>query len=89
MSPTQLHARAMTIFVLGIIGIAVCGFAAPVAWMMGISYRSRCLEAGESEQSFGMIGRILGMIGTMVFVATTLLVGAILAVEILFLWLLL
>ena len=83
----DLHSRATTIFVLGIVGIAICGIAAPFAWMMGISYRSASAEADEEEQSLAMIGRILGMIGTAIFLATTLLVAAILAAELLVLWL--
>lgn len=87
MQSNDLHARATTIFVLGIVGIAVCGIAAPFAWMMGISYRGACAEADEEEQSLGKVGRILGMVGTAIFVATTVLVTAILAAELLVLWL--
>jgi uncharacterized membrane protein YjgN (DUF898 family) len=60
------HPQATTILVLGILSLAVCGLVGPFAWSMG----NRALR--EIDASYGQltgrdmvnIGRILGMVGT-------------------------
>lgn len=62
------HPQATTILVLGICSLAVCGVIGPFAWSMG----NRALR--EIDGSYGQltgrdmvnIGRILGMVGTII-----------------------
>lgn len=65
----QDNSQAVTILVLGICGLTVCGFCAPVAWVMGNNYVKTCAALGQQPDQMGVIGRILGMVGTLLIVA--------------------
>lgn len=58
--------QATTILVLGILGIVICQFLAPVAWVMG-SNELQAIDAGRrnpENRGTANAGRILGVIGT-------------------------
>ena len=58
------HQKATTVLILGILGLTVCAFCAPVAWLMGNGYVKSCRAAGVQPESSGTTGRLLGIIGT-------------------------
>ncbi len=55
---------ATTIFVLGILGLVICGVCAPFAWVKGNAYVQACRRARVRPEGIGSAGRILGIIGT-------------------------
>jgi hypothetical protein len=62
--------RGVLILVFGILGITVCGIFAPVAWIMGNSDLNE-IRAGRMDPSgeqLTNIGRILGIIGTILII---------------------
>lgn len=69
------HPQATTVLVLGIVGLVVCGAAAPFAWVMG----NRVLrEIDASGGTLGgrpnaNVGRILGIVVTALMAATLVL----------------
>ena len=67
-SPEQ--SQATTILVLGILGIVICQFLGPFAWVMG-NKELEAIDAGRrppENRGTANAGRILGIIGT-VFLA--------------------
>jgi hypothetical protein len=46
----------------------------PVAWAMGAAYESDCRARGVEPNGAGKAGRMLGMIGTLIYGAVTLFV---------------
>lgn len=67
--------RGTTIFVLGLLSIFMCQILGPVAWMMGNGYRAECIERGNEMNQLGSVGRILGMVGTGLFIFNLVIVG--------------
>ena len=70
------HPQAMTVLVLGILGLVVCGILGPFAWVMGNRVlgeidASRGAVGGRSEAN---IGRILGIIASVLLALGLLLV---------------
>jgi uncharacterized membrane protein YjgN (DUF898 family) len=69
-APPPNHPQAITVLVLGILGLVVCGIIGPFAWVMG----NRVV--GEIDASHGTvggrteanIGRILGIVATVLLV---------------------
>ncbi|HSM44910.1 MAG TPA: DUF4190 domain-containing protein [Acidimicrobiia bacterium] len=62
--------QATTILVLGIIGVVLCQFLGPVAWVMGNS-ELQAIDAGRrapENRGTANAGRILGIIGTVLLV---------------------
>ena len=62
--------RGVLILVFGILGITVCGIFGPIAWIMGNADLNE-IRAGTMDPSgeqLTNIGRILGMIGTILIV---------------------
>lgn len=60
------HPQATTVLVLGIVGVVVCGFVAPVAWVMG-NRVVREIDASNGTlggRSTANVGRILGIVWT-------------------------
>ncbi|HUG32335.1 MAG TPA: DUF4190 domain-containing protein [Acidimicrobiia bacterium] len=58
--------QATTILVLGILGLIICQFLAPVAWVMG-NNELQAIDAGRrnpENRGTANAGRILGIIGT-------------------------
>ncbi len=63
------------ILVLGICGITVCGCCAPFAWSMGATALQR-MDNDQvydgNERTFANVGRILGIIGTVLILLSLL-----------------
>jgi TRAP-type C4-dicarboxylate transport system permease small subunit len=72
--PAPKHPQAITVLVLGILSLVLCGLIGPFAWSMG-SRVVREIEAsggrwgGDSEAT---IGRILGIVATALLVISVL-----------------
>jgi uncharacterized membrane protein YjgN (DUF898 family) len=72
--PVPNHPQAITVLVLGILSLVVCGVIGPFAWTMGTRV------VGEIEASGGRwgghteatIGRILGIVATALLVVSAL-----------------
>ncbi len=56
--------KGTIILILGILGLTGCAILAPVAWIMGNSYRRECIVEGREPDQMANVGRILGMVGT-------------------------
>lgn len=70
------HPQAIAVLVLGIIGVTVVPFIAPVAWVMG-GWVLRQIDANPgaySRRDFVVVGRILGMEGTLLVSLIVLLI---------------
>ena len=66
--------QAIVALVLGILGIICCGLLAPIAWYLG-GQEIRAIHEGRSPvagEGFAKVAKILGMIGTALFVLTLL-----------------
>ncbi|MEZ5091303.1 DUF4190 domain-containing protein [Nocardioides sp.] len=68
--PVPNHPQATTVLVLGIVGLVVCGVAAPFAWVMG---NRVVAEIDASPGAYGgrdqaNIGRILGIVGSVLII---------------------
>lgn len=64
------HPQATTVLILGIVGAAVCGFVAPVAWVMGNRVVKE-IDASNGTlggRSTANVGRILGIVWTVLLV---------------------
>ena len=60
------HPQAVTVLILGIVSVAVCGFVAPFAWVMG-NRVVREIEASNGQlggHSQAQVGRIIGIVYT-------------------------
>jgi hypothetical protein len=53
-----------TIFVLGLLGLLLCGLLGIPAWIMGNSYMEKCRAMGVQPDGLAVAGRIMGMIVT-------------------------
>lgn len=61
------HPQAMTVLILGILGLSMVPFTAPFAWYMG-TQALREIDAQPSRygrRDWVNVGRILGMVGTL------------------------
>jgi hypothetical protein len=72
----QDHPRATTALVLGIVGLVLCGIAAPFAWRIGKGAmddidRSQATLGGRGQ---AQAGYVLGIIGTVLLVLSVLFV---------------
>jgi hypothetical protein len=63
-------AAAVTIFVLGILGIVLCALIAPFAWIKGASYRTTCRILDVPPNGLATAGYALGIVGTVMLVLT-------------------
>ena len=68
--PPPNHPQAITVLVLGILGLVVCGILGPFAWVMGNRTvreidASRGALGGRTEAN---IGRILGIVATVLLI---------------------
>ena len=69
MSDRQVTANNPTVvFVLGLLSLLCCQILGPVAWIMGNNYVNECYAFGIQPDGLGQAGRILGMVGTAIFV---------------------
>ena len=64
------HPQATTAMVLGILGIAACGILAPIAWSIGGKAVNEidANPAAYSGRGEANAGKILGIVGTCIFV---------------------
>jgi len=70
-------AAAVTIFVLGILGIVLCALVAPFAWIKGASYRTNCRILGIPPNGLATAGWALGIVGTVLLLLTVFAMVAI------------
>ena len=64
---TPATGRAITILVLGILGLLCCNLLSPVAWVMGHG-ELRDIRAGQAppqDYSLAQIGMVLGILGSL------------------------
>lgn len=62
------QSQATTVLVLGILGFAVCQLLSPFAWVMG-NTEIAAIDAGRrpaDQRTIANVGRILGIIGTVI-----------------------
>jgi len=59
---TQKPEGATTVFVLGLLGLLICGILGIFAWVQGNDYMNRCRAAGVEPDGLAVAGRIMGMI---------------------------
>jgi tetrahydromethanopterin S-methyltransferase subunit G len=72
------HPQAVTVLILGIVSVAVCGFVAPFAWVMG----NRVVR--EIDASNGQLGgRAQAQVGRIIGIVYTCIVGAALVIGVL------
>jgi hypothetical protein len=57
---------ATTVFVLGLLGLLLCGILGIFAWTQGNDYLARCRAAGVEPEGLAVAGRILGIIATVI-----------------------
>ena len=70
------HPQAMLVLILGIVGLVVCGLAAPFAWVMGNRVIAE-IDASNGQlggRSTTNAGRICGIIGTCILAVSLLVV---------------
>jgi len=70
------HPQAVTVLILGIVSVAVCGFVAPFAWVMG-NRVVREIDASNGQlggRSQAQVGRIIGMVYTLL-IGVALVIG--------------
>jgi uncharacterized membrane protein YjgN (DUF898 family) len=85
---TANNSQAVTIFILGLLGLVSCQILSPVALIMGNNYLAECEAQGIEPDGLGKAGRILGIVGTVLLALTFLLVllyvglvGAVIAMD--------
>lgn len=59
-----LESKAITVLILGVVGIAVCQLTGPFACKMGNDVRNEALAAGWPEPGTNKAGRICGIVAT-------------------------
>ena|SRR5262245_45058067 len=68
--PPPKHPQAITVLVLGILSLVVCGLIGPFAWTMGTRVVGEIQASGGrwGGDSEATIGRILGIVSTVLLV---------------------
>lgn len=64
------HSQATTVFVLGLLGVLLCQFLAPVAFIMGNKYKKACAMEGVEPEGLGTAGWVLGLVGSILLCLT-------------------
>jgi uncharacterized membrane protein YjgN (DUF898 family) len=74
-APPPNHPQAITVLVLGILGLVVCGILGPFAWVMGNRVVREIDASGGTVggRSEANIGRILGIVATVLLVVGVVL----------------
>ncbi len=72
--------RGTTVLIIAIVGFVFCQLAGPVAWVMGNTVMKEAQAAGWPEPTTNKIGRIMGIVGTVLLVAVVVLVIILLGV---------
>ncbi len=73
MGPIREPEGAVTIFVLGLLGLLMCQVLGVIAWIQGNEYKQRCRELGVRPDSLTEAGWVLGIIATLILVGALLL----------------
>lgn len=58
---------AAAVFVLGLLGILMCGLLGIFAWTQGNDYLGRCRAMGVQPEGIAEAGRIMGIVATIIF----------------------
>ena len=66
---------AVTILVLGIVGLFVCALVSPIAWSMGNTHRRRAQARRQEPNGMAMAGWVMGIIGTILMLLIVVLFG--------------
>jgi len=80
--PAPDHPQAVTVLILGILGLVLCQVLSPFAWVMGNRVVSE-IDASNGQlggRSTANAGRICGIIGTVLFVGGLLILLAVVVV---------
>ncbi len=64
MSMQQKPEGAVVVLVMGILGLVMCAPLGVAAWIMGNSYEARCRAASVQPEGIAVVGKVLGMIAT-------------------------
>jgi uncharacterized membrane protein YjgN (DUF898 family) len=67
-APTDTSDGGTSVLIWGVLGFALCALCAPVAWTKGNAYVKTCAAMGVRPSSAGTVGRILGIVGTVVLI---------------------
>jgi len=80
-APPPNHAQATTVLVLGILSLVVCGVIGPFAWTMGNRVVREIDASGGAVggRTEANVGRILGIVATVLIVVGLVIVVGILA----------
>jgi len=70
------------VFVYGLLGFVLCQLCAPVAWVKGNEYMRTCAAMGVQPSGLGVAGRVLGIVGTLLFAVSILFVGLMMIVQV-------
>ncbi len=70
----ETKSRGTTVLVLGIVGVVCCQLCAPIAWYLGADELKRIAagQAPASGENSARVGKILGIIGSILFVLSLL-----------------
>ena len=71
--------QAIVSLVFGVVGVMGCQFMAPIALFLGWAYMRDARARGYEPDPLGMVGMILGMVGTVLLVVQVLIVGGVFA----------
>ena len=65
-TPAQEASQAVTVLVLGILSLVVCGILGPIAWKLGNDELAAISAGRRPRENVGMAqaGRICGIVGT-------------------------
>ncbi len=68
MMPVDPGDGGTSVLIWGILGFALCALCAPVAWVKGNAYAKTCQAMGVRPSSAGTVGRVLGIVGTVLLI---------------------
>ena len=66
---------AVTVFVLGLLGLLLCQILGIAAWVMGNTYMAKCREMSVEPEGLAVAGRILGIIATCLMILGIVIVS--------------
>ena len=64
---------AVTIFVLGLLGLLVCVICGIIAWVQGNTYMEECRRAGVEPEGLAVAGRIMGIISCVLLIVVLII----------------
>lgn len=64
---------ALLVFFAGLVGLLLCQVLSPAAWALGNRYMRICLRQGVPADPMARIGRVLGMVGTLLWGSAALI----------------